>query len=159
MVHADITQIPFADDSFDVILCSHVLEHVPEDRQAMRELCRVLKPDGWALLLVPISSRRAETYEDATVVAPEDQERLFGQFDHVRIYGKDFKDRLEESGFTVRLEDLRHELGEVRARRFGLRERSPHLHLCVKSDVISKRSRGVDLARAGGGRSNERRNA
>ena len=99
MVHADITQIPFVDDSFDVILCSHVLEHVPEDRQAMRELCRVLKPDGWALLLVPISSRRAETYEDATVVAPEDRERLFGQFDHVRIYGRDFKDRLEESGF------------------------------------------------------------
>ena len=74
-------------------------------------------------------------------------------------YGRDFKARLEASGFIVRLEDLRHELGEERARRYGLRERSSHLHLCVKSDVIPKRSRGVDLARAGGGRFNERRNA
>lgn len=132
MVHADITDIPFADDSFDVILCSHVLEHVVDDRKAMRELRRVLKPDGWALVLVPISSRRDQTFEDPTVVSPRDRERLFGQADHVRIYGHDFKARLEEAGFTVRLEDYRSELGEPLAQRYGLRRRTPHLHLCAK---------------------------
>jgi SAM-dependent methyltransferase len=134
-VKADITDLPFPDDAFDVILCSHVLEHVVEDRKAMRELHRVLRPEGWALVLVPIDFSRVETFEDPTVVAPADRERLFGQADHVRIYGPDFKARLEEAGFTVRVEDFRGELGESEAQRFGLRPRKPDLHLCLKSDA------------------------
>jgi SAM-dependent methyltransferase len=132
-VKADITHLPFPDDSFDVILCSHVLEHVPDDRRAMRELFRVLRPSGWALVLVPMDSSRAETFEDRTIVAPADRERHFGQADHVRVYGRDFTARLEEAGFTVRVEDLRRELGEAEARRYGLRPRKPDLHLCLKA--------------------------
>jgi SAM-dependent methyltransferase len=135
MVKADITELPFPDDSFDVILCSHVLEHVVEDRKAMRELYRVLRPGGWALVLVPIDFSRSETFEDPTIVTPADRERLFGQDDHVRLYGRDFTARLEEAGFTVRVEDLRRELGESEARRFGLRPRQPDLHLCLKNDA------------------------
>jgi len=132
MIKADITDLPFPDDSFDVILCSHVLEHVVDDRAAMRELYRVLKPGGWAVVLVPMSSRRGETFEAPTIVAPRDRERLFGQADHVRIYGRDFTVRLEDAGFTVRVEDYRRDLGEDRAQRYGLRRRKPDLHLCLK---------------------------
>jgi predicted SAM-dependent methyltransferase len=132
MVKADIIDLPFADESFDVILCSHVLEHVVEDRKGMRELYRVLRRGGWAIVLVPMDSRRAETFEDPTIVAPRDRERVFGQTDHVRIYARDFKARLEEAGFTVRVEDYRRELGETEARRYGLRPRDPDIHLCSK---------------------------
>jgi ubiquinone/menaquinone biosynthesis C-methylase UbiE len=132
MVKADITDLPFPDDSFDVILCSHVLEHVMDDRKAMRELYRVLRSGGWALVLVPIDFTRAETFEDPSVFAPADRERLFGQADHVRIYGRDFMARLEEAGFTVRVEDFMRELGESETRRYGLRPRKPDLHLCLK---------------------------
>jgi SAM-dependent methyltransferase len=132
MVKADITDLPFPDASFDLILCSHVLEHVVEDRRAMRELYRVLRAEGWAIVLVPIDFGRAETLEDPTVVAPAERERLFGQADHVRIYGRDFKQRLEEAGFSVRVEDYRRELGDDSARRYGLRPRTPDIHLCSK---------------------------
>jgi SAM-dependent methyltransferase len=134
-VKADITALPFADDSFDVILCSHVLEHIVDDRKAMRELYRVLRPGGWALILVPIDFSRAETFEDPTIVAPADRERLFGQADHVRVYGRDFTTRLEEAGFSLRVEDYTRELGESEARRYGLRPRGPDLHLCLKKSA------------------------
>src|SRR5205814_9838929 len=81
-VQMDITDIHYPDRSFDVIYCSHVLEHVPDDRKAMREFCRVLRDDGWAVLLVPITAR--STFEDPTVTTPEERLRLFGQVDHVR---------------------------------------------------------------------------
>jgi ubiquinone/menaquinone biosynthesis C-methylase UbiE len=84
-VKGDISDLPFPDGSVDVILCSHVLEHVVEDRKALRELYRVLRPGGWALVLVPIDFSRGETFEDPTIVTPTDRERLFGQADHVRI--------------------------------------------------------------------------
>lgn len=134
MVKADITDLPWSDDSFDVILYSHVLEHVVADRKAMSELYRVLKPGGWAVVLVPIDFRRTETFEDPTIVEPRDRERVFGQADHVRIYGRDFKARLERAGFTVTTEDYQRELGEARARRYGLRPRKPELHLCIKHE-------------------------
>jgi SAM-dependent methyltransferase len=134
MVKADITDLPFPDGSFDVILCSHVLEHVVDDRTAMQELYRVLRRGGWALVLVPIDFRRAETFEDPTIVGPADRERFFGQADHVRVYGRDFTARLEEAGFTVRVEDFTRELGESEVRRYGLRPRKPDLHLCLKNE-------------------------
>ena len=97
MEKMDITDIQYPSNSFDVIYCSHVLEHIPNDRQAMRELCRVLRPDGWAILQVPILVE--STLEDPTVTSPEERERLYGQHDHVRAYGLDYKDRLVEAGF------------------------------------------------------------
>jgi SAM-dependent methyltransferase len=98
-VKMDITDIQYPEDSFDVVYCSHVLEHVPDDRQAMRELCRVLKPSGWAILLVPVTVD--STIEDPTITDPQERLRLFGQDDHVRRYGPDFVDRLREAGFNV----------------------------------------------------------
>jgi SAM-dependent methyltransferase len=120
MVRLDITDIPYAENTFDVILCSHVLEHIPDDHQAMGELYRILKPGGWALVLVPFDPERAETFEDPDVVDPKERLRLFGQSDHVRIYGCDLKDRLERVGFTVRQEFYARELGPILAERYGL---------------------------------------
>jgi len=99
MAKIDVTDIQYPDDSFDAILCSHVLEHVANDRQAIGEFYRVLKPNGFAVLMVPIVAK--ETFEDPTVTDPAERERLFGQQDHVRSYGPDFKDRLERAGFSV----------------------------------------------------------
>ena len=96
----DITDIRHPDDTFDAICCSHVLEHVPDDRRAMAELHRVLSPSGWAVLLVPITA--AETVEACGAIDPETRLRLFGQEDHVRRYGPDFVDRLRDVGFDVK---------------------------------------------------------
>ena len=108
--HADVTcdvqSMPFRDSSFDFIVCSHLLEHVDDDRRAMRELRRVLHPEGKAILLVPIEPGREVTFEDPSVTAREERARVFGQWDHVRIYGSDYYDRLREAGFSVATEDL-----------------------------------------------------
>jgi SAM-dependent methyltransferase len=96
----DITKMDLPDDSFDLILCSHVLEHVPDDRAAMRELRRVLSDGGLALVLVPYRPE-VTTYEDPSITSPFDRMVAFGQQDHVRIYGNDLSDRLREAGFDV----------------------------------------------------------
>jgi SAM-dependent methyltransferase len=101
MVKMDITDIQYDDGSFDAIICCHVLEHVSDDRKAMSELHRTLRPGGWAILQVPISLSLNNTVEDATITTPEGREKAFGQADHVRLYGKDYKDRLEQAGFSV----------------------------------------------------------
>lgn len=97
----DICDLRFKDREFDAVLCSHVLEHVSDDRRAMRELRRVLKADGVAYVMVPQDLERQDTYEDPTVTSEIDREREFGQYDHVRLYGRDFTDRLAEAGFQV----------------------------------------------------------
>lgn len=97
----DITAIPFDDRSFDIVLCSHVLEHVPDDREAMRELFRVLRPASFFYSLHPVSRSQERTIEDITVTDPAERARLFGQHDHFRRYGIDFVDRLREAGFEV----------------------------------------------------------
>lgn len=101
MVKMDITHIEYPDNHFDAIICNHVLEHIIDDRKAMRELYRVLKPNGWGILQVPISHTLTETYEDASAITPEERENKFGQCDHVRIYASDYLDRLKEVGFQV----------------------------------------------------------
>ena len=97
----DISNLQFDDGSFDLILCNHVLEHVPEDAAAMRELYRVLAPGGRAVLQVPLSYNLTHTVEDPYITDPTEMERRFGQFDHVRIYGRDYFDRLRSAGFVV----------------------------------------------------------
>ncbi len=131
MAHADITSLPFGEIRFDAVLCSHVLEHVLEDRKAMSELHRVLKPGGWAIIQVPVDSRRATTFEDPDIVSPEDRERFFLQKDHVRIYGCDYTDRLEAAGFTVNVVHYARELPDDLRMRYGLRRKRPIYH-CIK---------------------------
>jgi predicted SAM-dependent methyltransferase len=101
MEQMDITNIQFPENSFDAIICNHVLEHIPDDHKAMSELYRVLNPGGWAIFQVPFSKILDKTFEDSTVSTPEDRERIFGQTDHIRIYGKDYADRLKKAGFAV----------------------------------------------------------
>lgn len=98
----DVMELPFKDGTFDLVLCNHVLEHIPTDDVAMREISRVLKPDGTAILQVPISRSLAATFEDFSVTDPQEREVVFGQFDHVRIYGQDYADRLDRSGLKLR---------------------------------------------------------
>ena len=131
MIKADITRIPFADATFDVVLCNHVLEHVMDDGQAMHEVFRVLRPGGWAILQVPIDLQRARTFEDARSVSPEDRERWFLQKGHVRIYGRDYTDRLEAAGFDVRVEFYAKDLPRDLRERYGLRRKRP-VYLCTK---------------------------
>ena len=102
MVQMDITDIDYPDNSFDVIICNHVLEHIIEDRKAMGELYRVLKPGGWSILQVPRSLSLNKTYEDFSVNTPEEKEKAFGQYNHVRIYGRDYADKLMDSGFNIK---------------------------------------------------------
>ena len=130
MVKLDVTDIQYPDNSFDVIFCSHVLEHVPDDKRGMRELARVLKPGGWALIAVPIVPSRARTFEDPTVTTPAERLRVFGQSDHVRIYGSDFPDRLRESGFDVTVDAFASGLSEEIVRRHGLSREN--IFLCRK---------------------------
>ena len=97
----NVLDIPFADNHFDLIICNHLLEHVPSDLDAMSELYRVLKPKGKAILQVPISKNSETTYEDFSITQPKEREAAFGKFDHVRIYGQDYTERLTSVGFTV----------------------------------------------------------
>jgi SAM-dependent methyltransferase len=112
-VKMDIHKMPFEDDQFDVIFCNHVLEHVDNDLIAMQEIKRVLKPGGWAILQIPIFTPwRDETIEDPSITDPKERERLFGQDDHVRMYGKDYPDRIRKAGLQVTEDALVHELTE-----------------------------------------------
>jgi SAM-dependent methyltransferase len=97
----DLTALALPDAAFDAVLCSHVLEHIPDDRAAMRELRRVTAPGGWCLVMVPLDVTRSETYEDPLRVTPEDREREFLQHDHVRLYAPDIAERLRAAGFAV----------------------------------------------------------
>jgi len=100
-VKADICNLPFDDDKFDIILCNHVLEHIPDDTKAMKELYRVLKPNGMAILQIPQDLNRAFTFEDNTITDKKERAKIFGQYDHVRIYGRDYFDKLKSIGFNV----------------------------------------------------------
>jgi SAM-dependent methyltransferase len=105
----DVTDLAFADGSFDAVVCNHVLEHVPDDQAAMRELRRVLAPDGWAILLVP-DVHEEETVEDLSLADPAERLRLYGQADHVRRYGRDYLQRLTAAGFAPEAIDMGEEL-------------------------------------------------
>jgi SAM-dependent methyltransferase len=129
-VQADVTELPFDDASFDLILCLHVLEHVEDDHTAMRELFRVLVPGGRAVIQVP-PSQLEETFEDTGITRPEERERIFGQWDHVRICGHDYGRRLEEAGFTVHEVDPVVDLEDGVRAEYGLRTGEP-FYLCEK---------------------------
>jgi hypothetical protein len=119
MQHMDMTDVPFKDGAFDLIVCVHVLEHVPDDRRAMREMVRVLKPGGVALLLVPIVLEQP-TLEDPSIVTPEQRKAAYWQEDHVRLYGGDFPHRLEGEGFSVTVDRWIRGLDQATQARHGL---------------------------------------
>ena len=120
MRRMDVTRLDLADASFDVVFCSHVFEHIPDDRAAMRELRRVLRPGGWAVLQTPIDAARALTDEDPGVTRTAERLRRFGQADHVRIYGRDFFERLRASGWEVERIAFARGLPAGEAQRYGL---------------------------------------
>lgn len=139
-INADITRLPFDDGTFDWIICSHVLEHIPDDRAAMSEMRRVLDSEGGALIMIPKDESRDQTYEESSITSPEARRREFGQEDHVRLYGTDFPERLSDSGFNVSTEIYADSLDEGTIERYGLRVydqhldrvRFEHIHYCSK---------------------------
>ena len=130
MVKMDITDIKYPDQSFDVIYCSHVLEHVQDDKRAMREFFRVLKNNGWAILLVPIISEK--TFEDSSIIEPLERLKAFGKEDHVRRYGPDYVDRLYEAGFSVEVSKVNDLVQSDEAVRMGLTPASGEIYYCTK---------------------------
>lgn len=98
---ADICNLPLESNTFDVVFCNHVLEHVNEDKKAMQELFRVLKPGGYGIFQVPQDLNRTSTYEDFKITSPKERQKHFGQYDHVRIYGIDYFEKLRKVGFEV----------------------------------------------------------
>ncbi len=129
MIHMDLTDIKMNDNIFDVIICNHVFEHIPDHKKAMREIYRVLKPGGWAILQVPILGEL--TFEDPTVTTPEAREKIYGFAEHVRGYGKDYRDFLFAAGFSVKVDDFVKKLGHKSVRYMGLPE-SEDIYFCTK---------------------------
>jgi predicted SAM-dependent methyltransferase len=100
-VKADICNLPFEDNTYDIIFCNHVLEHIPDDTKAIQELYRVLKKGGMGIFQIPQELSRATTFEDDSITDKKERAKIFGQYDHVRIYGKDYFDKLRSVGFKV----------------------------------------------------------
>jgi SAM-dependent methyltransferase len=147
--HADLMRLPYPAERFDVVLCSHVLEHVGDDRLALAEIRRVLVPGGRAVLMSPIDERRRETLEDDDVLAPADRARVFGQADHVRRYGRDFAGRVAECDFSVETIPYIDELSVADVRRMGLRRESElferdDIFVCTVPSDRGEETRGVE---------------
>lgn|SRR5690606_16489073 len=130
-VKADICNLPFEDNSYDVILCNHVLEHIPDDTKAMQELYRVLKPGGMAILQIPQDLHRETTFEDNSITDPKERAAIFGQYDHVRVYGRDYFDKLRSIGFTVKEEDYTRKLGDELVSKYAL-AKGEIIPVCIK---------------------------
>jgi SAM-dependent methyltransferase len=121
-VKADICDLPFETECFDFILCNHVLEHIPDDRKAMQELYRILKPGGTAILQIPQDLSREKTFQDDSITDPKERAKIFGQYDHVRVYGRDYFDKLRAIGFKVKEADYTSKLNDSEIEKFRLAE-------------------------------------
>ena len=131
-VKMDIHDIPFEENTFDVAFCNHVMEHVDDDIKAMSELHRVLKPGGWAIIQIPFYEPVPETtFEDPTITDPAERERIFHQDDHVRLYGKDYPERLRKAGFKVTEDDYVMRLPEEQVKLYAL-PADEIVHYCEK---------------------------
>jgi len=121
-VKADICNLPFEDQTYDVVFCNHVLEHIVEDQKAMSELYRVLKPKGWGIFQVPQNTNLVNTYEDFSITNPKERQKHFGQYDHVRIYGLDYFEKLEKTGFNVKQFAVKTHFSPAKIKTFALME-------------------------------------
>ena len=130
----DATDIPYPDNSFDAILCNHVLEHIPDDRAAMAEFYRVLRPGGWAILQSPLDTALAVTYEDPAIVTADERHRAYGHDDHRRLYGRDYADRLTEAGFEIRIDPFLMQIAPADRGRWGLPDHED-IYFCRKISV------------------------
>lgn len=119
-VKADICNLPFKDNEFDIIFCNHVLEHIPDDTKAMQELYRIMKPGGYGIFQIPQDLSRAKTFEDDSITDRKERAKIFGQYDHVRIYGLDYFDKLRSIGFSVEEVDYTAQLSDAEVTRFCL---------------------------------------
>ena len=130
-VKADICDLPFKENEFDVVFCNHVLEHIPNDVKAMQELYRILKPGGFGVFQIPQDLSRATTFEDNTIVDKKERAAIFGQYDHVRIYGRDYFDKLRATGFKVDEVDYTKKITKDKQSRFCLMK-GEILPICYK---------------------------
>ena len=135
-VKLDVHNIPFVENSFDIVMCNHVLEHVDDDQQAMREIFRVLRRGGWAIMQSPIDYDRTETYEDSSITSPRDRALHFGQNDHQRVFGLDYSRRLTQAGFAVTEERLVQAMSPSELARFGF-ESNEVLFFCEKAPRVA----------------------
>ena len=118
-LHLDVTNIDLPDNQYDVVICNHVLEHVNDVNKAFSEIKRILKPGGWAILMVPINPN-VDTWEDPSITDPEERKRCFGQYDHVRQFGRDYAQVLEKAGFKVDSDRIYYDLTEEQRQRMRL---------------------------------------
>ncbi|BDD06891.1 methyltransferase domain-containing protein [Aureibacter tunicatorum] len=130
-VKMDVHDIPFDENSFDVVFCNHVMEHVDDDIHCMKEIHRVLKPGGWAIIQSPQDINREDTFEDPTITDPKAREEAYWQSDHVRLYGRDYGKRLEKAGFNVIEDDFVKSLPKEKVSRFALPS-GEIVYLCQK---------------------------
>lgn len=121
-VKADICNLPFQNNAYDYIFCNHVLEHIQDDTKAMNELYRVLKPGGMAILQIPQDLNRATTFSDDSITNQKERALIFGQYDHVRIYGRDYFDKLRNIGFKVVEEDYTNKIEPELVKKYCLAE-------------------------------------
>lgn len=119
-VHADICNLPFEDNKYDVILCNHVLEHIQDDQKAIKELYRVMKPGGWGIFQIPLDMGRKTSFQDDSITDPKERTEIFGQYDHVRVYGMDYFDKLRSAGFQVEELLFQKKLSPEQVKRYGL---------------------------------------
>lgn len=134
-MHFDVQQIPMGDGEVDTIICNHILEHVEDDSKALRELYRILRPNGWAVILSPVELEREKTFEDDTITDPAERTRIFGQYDHRRIYGRDYVERLAAVGFEVYDIPYKEEFSQKEQELYAL----PDEHLYVVRKPLNDR--------------------
>ena len=119
-VKADICNLPFEDNAYDILFCNHVLEHIPDDTKAMQELYRVLKPGGMGIFQIPQDLSRTTTFSDNTIIDQKERAKIFGQYDHVRVYGRDYFDKLRSIGFNVIEEDYTNKISSELVEKYCL---------------------------------------
>ena len=129
-MHFDVQQIPLEAESFDAIICNHIMEHVEDDGKALRELYRIMRRGGWGVILSPVELEREKTFEDDTITDRAERTRIFGQYDHRRIYGRDYAARLREAGFEVYDIDYKNELSKAEQELYALP--ADHLYIVCK---------------------------
>ena len=129
-MHFDVQQIPLEAESFDAIICNHIMEHVEDDGKALKELYRIMRRGGWGVILSPVELEREKTFEDDTITDPAERTRIFGQYDHRRIYGRDYAARLRETGFEVYDIDYKNELSKAEQELYALP--ADHLYIVCK---------------------------